>query len=33
MNNLILYEGEVFDFDKYDYVDDIYDNVKICIYS
>eukprot|EP00105_Crassostrea_gigas_P012038 XP_011427918.1 PREDICTED: uncharacterized protein LOC105328647 [Crassostrea gigas] len=33
MNNSILYEGEVFDPDKYDYVDDTHDNVKICIYS
>lgn len=33
LNHSILYEGEVFDPDKYEYVDDTSDTVKICIYS
>ncbi|XP_061197442.1 uncharacterized protein LOC133205617 [Saccostrea echinata] len=32
-NNSVFYEGEVFDQDKYEYVDDMHDNIRICIYS
>lgn len=33
LNDSILYEGEVFDPDKYEYVNDTHNDVKICIYS
>lgn len=32
-NNSVFYEGEVFDSDRYEYVDDTHDNIRICIYS
>jgi hypothetical protein len=32
-NNSVFYEGEVFDSDRYEYVDDTHAEIRICIYS